>query len=32
MIEYSDAYWCGDKDDRKNIAEYCFFLDKVPIS
>lgn len=32
MIGYSDAYWYGDKDDRKSSAECCFFLDKVPIS
>lgn len=32
MIGYSDADWCGDKDDRKSTAGYCFFLGKAPIS
>lgn len=32
LIGYSDADWCGDKDDRKSTAGYCFFLGKAPIS
>jgi hypothetical protein len=32
LIGYSDADWCGDKNDMKSIPGYCFFLGKTPIS
>lgn len=32
LVGYSDADWCGDKDDRKSTAGYCVFLGKAPIS
>jgi hypothetical protein len=32
MVSYLDADWCGDKDERKITAGYCFFLSKAPLT
>ncbi|KOM56838.1 hypothetical protein LR48_Vigan10g273000 [Vigna angularis] len=32
ITSYSDADWCGDKEDRKSTAGYIFFMGGTPIS
>ena len=32
LYGYTDADWCGDKSDRKNIAGFVFLIDSTPIS
>ncbi|XP_019434718.1 PREDICTED: uncharacterized protein LOC109341296 [Lupinus angustifolius] len=32
LLGFSDAYWCGDKSDRKSTTGYLFKLGEAPIS